>query len=363
MTALAKDDRSPDERLTRVLKTLAPGTPLREGLENILRANTGALIVVGDTPQVLELVDGGFAINSEFSPASLYELAKMDGAILLSGDARRILFANAQLVPDAALPSLETGTRHRTAERVARQTGELVIAISQRRHIITVYKGVMRYSLPDLSAILTKANLAVQTLEKYKVAFDQALVNLSALEFEDLVTLADVAAALYRSETVLRVAAEVDRYIIELGSEGRLVRMQTEGLVADVAQEAQDVLRDFVRADSRTLEEVHGHLIVASLEDLLDVSAIGRLLGHGGTTGNLSDLSLAPRGYRALRKLPRLPVNVIENLVSRFGHLQAILGATTEELDSVEGIGGVRARTIREGLHRLREQVLLDRHL
>lgn len=308
-------------------------------------------------------MDGGFTINAEFSPASLYELAKMDGAILLSSDARRILYANAQLVPDPALPSLETGTRHRTAERAARQTGELVIAISQRRHIITVYKGTMRYGMPDVSAILTKANLAVQTLEKYKTALDQALVNLSALEFEDLVTLTDVAAALYRSETVLRVAAEVERYTTELGTEGRLVRMQTEGLVADVAQESLDVVRDYLRAE-RTPEEVRVHLGAAGLEELLDVAFTGRALGFAGAAaGSLPDLLLAPHGFRVLRKLPRLPASVTDNLVTHFGHLQSILNATTEELDDVEGIGEVRARAIREGLRRLREQVLLDRHM
>ncbi len=363
--ALVKDERPTDDRLVRVLKTLAPGTALREGLENVLRANSGALIVVGDTPQVLELVDGGFRIDSDFTPASLYELAKMDGAILLSADARRILYANAQLVPDPTLPSLETGTRHRTAERVARQTGELVIAISQRRHIITVYKGTLRYALPDVSVILTKANQAVQTLEKYKASLDQALVNLSALEFEDLVTLSDVAAAVYRAETLLRVAAEVERYIVELGTEGRLVKLQTEGLVAAVAQERLDIIRDYLRpGESRSVEDVRSHLSSAGVDELVDPALVGRLLGYGaGAAVSASDLSLAPRGYRLLRRLPRLPGPVLENLVAHFGALQDILNATTEELDVVEGIGEVRARAIRDGLRRLREQVLLDRHV
>lgn len=309
----------------------------------------------------MALVDGGFRIDSDFAPASLYELAKMDGAILLSADARRILFANAQLVPDPALPSLETGTRHRTAERVARQTGELVIAISQRRRIITVYKGTLRYSLPDVAVILTKANQAVQTLEKYKASLDQALVNLSALEFEDLVTLSDVASALYRAETLLRVAAEVERYIVELGSEGRLIRMQTEGLVAAVAEERRDIIRDYLRAgENRTVDDVRGHLSSAGADELVDPALVGRLLGYSAGT---PDMSLTPRGYRLLRRVPRLPGPVLENLVEHLGTLQDVLGATTEELDAVEGIGEVRAHAIRDGLRRLREQVLLDRHV
>ena len=182
------------------LKMLSPGTPLREGLENVLRAKTGALIVIGDSEDVLDIVDGGFNLNSEFSPAYLYELAKMDGSIILSTDAKKILYANAQLLPDSSIVTKETGTRHRTAERVARQTGKMVISISQRRHIITLYKGTEKYIIEDTSKILTKANQAVQTLEKYKIVLDQFLTNLSALEFEELVTLYDVVMVVQKIE-------------------------------------------------------------------------------------------------------------------------------------------------------------------
>lgn len=166
-----------DEQMLKTVWMLAPGTMLYEGLENILRARTGALIVVGDSEQVLDLVDGGFRIDSEMRPTSLYELAKMDGAIVLSTDGKRILFANAQLNPDPLIPTFETGTRHRTAERVAKQTGELVISISQRRNVITLYKGNLKYVMRDVSVILAKANQALQTLEKYKSVMEQALTN------------------------------------------------------------------------------------------------------------------------------------------------------------------------------------------
>ena len=114
-----------DSKFHRALKSIAPGTPLREGLEHILRAKTGALIVVSDSPTIMALVDGGFAIECDYSPAHLYELAKMDGALVLSQDGKKIRYANAQLIPDSSIPSAETGTRHRTAERVANQSGEL----------------------------------------------------------------------------------------------------------------------------------------------------------------------------------------------------------------------------------------------
>lgn len=347
----------------KVLRAVAPGTPLREGLESILRARTGALIVVGDNPEVMRLVDGGFRIDSEFQSASLYELAKMDGAIILSQDARRILAANATLIPDPGVPSHETGIRHRTAERVARQTGHLVIAISQRRHIISLYKGSTKYTLRDIAVILTKANQALQTLEKYKSVLDQALTNLSALELEDLVTVTDVVLVVQRTEMVRRIVAEIDRYIWELGTEGRLVSMQLEELVANVAEEGALIIRDYLAAgETRAVDAVRDLMGGWESEDLLDLAGIARILGLGTTPSALEN-PVCPRGYRILRKIPRLPMPVIENLVNHFGTLQKVLRASIEELDEVEGIGEVRARAIKEGLRRLREQAMLERHM
>lgn len=351
------------EDFWKVLRAVAPGTPLREGLESILRARTGALIVVGDSPQVMKLVDGGFRLDSEFMSASLYELAKMDGAIVLTPDCRRILYANATLLPDPGVPSFETGIRHRTAERVARQTGELVIAISQRRNIISLYKGNTRYVLRDISVILTKANQALQTLEKYKAVLDQAMANLSALELEDLVTVMDVVLVVQRTEMVLRIVTEIERYISELGTEGRLVSMQLEELVSNVAEEGLLILRDYlVLTENRTPDTVRETMSSWPNEDLLDHATIARLLGLGATP-SVMDNPVMPRGYRILRKIPRLPMPVIENLVGQFGNLQKILRASIEDLDEVEGIGEVRARAIKEGLRRLREQTMLERHL
>jgi diadenylate cyclase len=220
-----------DDSFIEVIQSLAPGTPLREGLENILRGNMGALVMIGESPSIMELVDGGFALNCEYTAAGFYELAKMDGAILLSSDAKRILYANAQLVPESIIVTNETGTRHRTAERAAKQTGALVIAISQRRNLITLYLGNLRYTLKDITVILNRANQALQTLEKYTAVLKHGLNTLSALEFEDLATLADVAALLIRAEQVGRIAREIERNIIELGTEGRLVSMQMEELM------------------------------------------------------------------------------------------------------------------------------------
>lgn len=353
------DDRDP---FWKVLRTVAPGTHLREGLESILRARTGALIVVGDSPQVMKLVDGGFRIDSEFLPSSLYELSKMDGGIILTPDSKRILYANTTLMADPGTPSSETGIRHRTAERVARQTGELVISISQRRNVISLYKGNLRYVLQDIGVILAKANQALQTLEKYRSVLERALTNLSALELDDLATVTDVVQVVQRTQMVLSIVSEVEGYVAELGTEGRLVSMQLQEMVDGVPEEQHLILRDYVQSgEGRGLESIREQLAVWSKEERLEAVAIARLLGVGTTPGALEN-PVSTRGYRLLRKLPRLPLLVIENMVAHFGTLQNILRAGTHQLDEVDGIGEVRARAIKEGLRRLREQVMLERH-
>lgn len=351
-----------EHKLLKVLRTVAPGTPLREGLENILRAKSGGLIIIGDSPEVADITEGGFDINADFTPANLYELAKMDGGIILSSDGKKILKANTQLVPNQNIPSSETGIRHRTAERVARQTDTLVIAISQRRNVITTYKGTLKYVLRDLGVILTKANQAIQTLEKYRTVLDRVMVGLSALEFHDAATLHDVAKAIQRVEMVLRVVKEIERYTSELGIEGRLITMQMEELVANAKEEGLLVIQDYATTlGEKTPASILGIIGSWPSEDILDLSLLARALGYPGSASIL-DQHVSPRGYRILEKIPRLPVPVIDNLVKTFGTLDKILVATIEELDEVEGIGEVRARSIREGLRRYREVLLQERH-
>ncbi|MFC9779141.1 DNA integrity scanning diadenylate cyclase DisA [Paenibacillus chitinolyticus] len=349
--------------MSQLLQLVAPGTPFRDGLENVLRAKTGALIVVGCTPEVMEIVDGGFSINCDFTPNYLYELAKMDGAIILNEDAKKILYANTQLIPNSSIPSTETGIRHRTAERVAKQTNKLVVSISQRRNIITLYQGNLRYSLKDIGVILTKANQAIQTMERYKTELDQSLINLGASEFEELVTLHDVTNAIQRVEMVLRIKNELNRYITELGTEGRLISMQLEELVGNTELEVRLLLKDYVRELSEEkIKDILLGLKRLSSEELLDPHHIIRLLGYPHTNA-VSEELVSPRGFRVLNKIPRLPSIIISNLVEKFGHLPHITVATIEELDEVDGIGEVRARAIKEGLRRIQEQVLIDRHI
>ncbi|MBD8500646.1 DNA integrity scanning diadenylate cyclase DisA [Paenibacillus arenosi] len=346
-----------------LLKMVAPGTSFRDGLENVLRAKTGALIVVGYSPEVMEVVDGGFSINCDFSPSYLYELAKMDGAIILSEDLKRILYANTQLIPDSSIPSIETGIRHRTAERVAKQTGKLVVSISQRRNVITLYQGSLRYALKEIGVILTKANQAIQTLEKYRAVLMQGLTNLSASEFEELVTLQEVVNVMQRTEMVLRIKLEIKRYINELGTEGRLISMQLEELVSNTEDDAWLLLKDYARDNSdEKIKEILNQLKKCTADELLDTNYLIRLLGYPVTSA-AHDESISPRGYRVLNKIPRLPNVIITNLVDNFTTLPHVLSATIEELDEVDGIGEVRARNIKEGLKRIQEQVFIDRQI
>lgn len=351
-----------EDNITEILKLIAPGTPIRDGLENILRARTGALLLITDSNDVLrQVVDGGFTINEEYSSSKLYELAKMDGAIVLSGDLKKILYANAQLIPSHDISTLETGTRHRTAERTAKQTGELVISISQRRSIITVFKGNDRYILEDTDAVLNKANQAIQTLEKYKKVFDNKLSILNEYEFNDIVTLENVIVAIQRAEMVMKIVEEIQRQIYELGDDGRLVKMQLEELIGGLEKEEELIIKDYIvpTRKRRTTQKVLENLEELSYEDLSKEAVIAKLLGYENFD-NYDEVAVYTKGYRILNKIPRMPSNIVENLIDSFKSFQHILAADTESLDEVEGIGEVRARTIKQSLRRMQDQFIFD---
>src|SRR5213595_4128286 len=239
-----------DSRLVRALEMVAPGTALREGIDNILHARTGGLIVVGDADELAFLFSGGIKLDLDYSPALLYELAKMDGAIVLSSNATKIAQVNVQLTPDPTILTFETGTRHRTAERVSKQTDALVVAISERREVVSLYVDGAKYILEEIPVVLAKANQALATLDKYRTRLDQVSTRLTALEFEGGVTLHDVLTVLQRAELVTRMAVEVERYIVELGTEGRLIEMQLEETMVGVAADKTALIRDYSVEDS-----------------------------------------------------------------------------------------------------------------
>lgn len=349
---------SPEMRASLI--QVAPGRLLRTGLDRVLQAGMGALIVIGDGPDVLNICSGGFLLDAAFTPQRLSELAKMDGAIILANDASRIARANVHLVPDPSVPTSETGTRHRTAERVSRSLGVTVIAVSQRMNTISVYAGNEKHEIESTARLLNRANQALSTLEHYRDRLDADAASLSALEIEDLVTIRDVVNVLQRIEGVERIAEEIERHILELGEEGRLVNLQLVELMGGIKHDRRHIVRDYRGGDrSVPLDEVLLSLSALSTEDLIDPAELVNALRL--PTAAL-DAAVAPRGYRMLSRIPRLPEQVIENIVNHFGSLQKIMRATIEDLDDVEGVGATRATAIKEGLSRLAESAILERY-
>jgi diadenylate cyclase len=322
----------------------------------------GALIVVSDGPEVLNICSGGFLLDAAFSPQRLSELAKMDGAIILAPDASRIARANVHLVPNPNVPTSETGTRHRTAERVARSINVPVISVSEDMSIIAVYSGDQKHQLVPIPRLLDRANQALQTLERYKTRLDEVAQGLAALEIEDAVTIRDVVVLLQRTEMVLRIADEIEDAIVELGMDGRLVRLQLEEVMAGVEDERRMVVVDYVHEDNDWhLEEAMEGLAKLDTDELLDLKLVAEVLHLPEGVSDL-DASLQAKGYRLLTRIPRLPETVVEHIVERFGSLSRIMRATIDDLDDVEGVGESRAKAIKEGLSRLAEASILDRY-
>jgi diadenylate cyclase len=344
--------------LRKVLEELAPGTMLRDAIERIIGAGRGALIVLAYNDDVAATISGGFRMNANATPQRLAELAKMDGALVLDLDAEHIHYANVHLVPDASIPTNETGTRHRSAERVAKQTGAAVISVSESMARVTLYVGDEKHVLEDVSSLLSRANQALATLERYRTRLTEVTTRLSARELEDEVTLRDVCTTLQRSEMVRRIGDEVAGLVTELGREGRLIELQRAELMSEVGEARMLLLEDYRIDRRRKLDTLLRRMADLSSHDLLDLTNFAAILGHDDR-GSL-DTPLQPRGYRLLSRIPRLPDSVIEKIVQRFGTMQQILGATHDELQAVDGVGEARATSILEGLRRLLDSTVVD---
>ncbi|WP_129661339.1 DNA integrity scanning diadenylate cyclase DisA [Rothia uropygialis] len=351
-----------NKQLKKTLALLAPGTQLRDGLDRILQGRTGALIVLGKDRTVEAISSGGFTIDTEFTGTRLRELAKMDGAIVCDREVGTIYHAGVQLMPDPTISTEESGTRHRTAERVAKQTGFPVISVSKSMGVITIYTDGQRYPLEGSQEIMGRANQAIQTLERYTMRLEEELRNLSALEIQSDVTVRNVALALQRLELVRRISEEIGDSVVELGAEGRMIAMQLEELVLNQPT-AELVLRDYLPSgqDPAVVERAQESLSDLSPVELADPVAIARAVGLPG--GGDLDYTLHPRGYRLLSGVKSIPRSVSERLVDRFEGLQSLMAANLDDLRGVEGIGEYRARSIRESLARMAETSLLDRFM
>ena len=341
--------------LNEALALIAPGTALREGLDRVLQAKHGALIIIGDDPAVLSVCTGGFLLDAEYSPQRLSELAKMDGAIILAADASRIARANVHLVPKASIGTSETGTRHRTAERVARSIDVPVIAVSEAMATIAVYRHDRKHTTQSSGWLIDRSSQALATLQRFRVRFDDALATLSRLEMEDTVSVRDVVSVLQPGEMVRRIAEEIEGHLVELGSDGRLIHLQTEELRSGVSDTVSLVLRDY--ADDEGL----AHLRSLSPDVLMDLPHVVTALNLPAPSPEMHT-ELAARGYRLLNRLPQLSDVLAQRLVDRFGSLPEIMSASAVELESVDGIGAATARVVRDGLARLVEASIFERY-
>ena len=325
-------------------------------------------MVVGDDPAVLSICSGGFLLDAEFSPQRLSELAKMDGAIILAADASRIARANVHLMPKASIPTTETGTRHRTAERVARSIDVPVLSVSAAMSVIAIYRNDQKHTLQPISWLRDRADQALATLQRFRSRFDVALSGLSTLEVEDTVSVGDVVGVLQSAEMVIRIANEVAGYLVELGDDGRLVRLQLAELMDGVAPSLHLVVRDYLRHTSSdptdrafAVDRVVGLLAELTSEELLDSHRVAETLSLPASLADTHS-GVEPRGYRLLHRLPRLSDVIIERIVDRFVNLQQIMRASLAELERVEGVGVAKARSVKDGLTRLAETSIFERY-
>ena len=335
--------------LRSALQDIAPGTPLREGLERIQRSHTGGLIVLGVSPELEEMCSGGFDLDIEFTASRLRELCKMDGAVIIDPTDWRIRKANVQLFPDQSIPTDESGMRHRTAQRTAYQTHLPVLSVSASMRLISIYVGKYHHIVEEPEALLSRANLAVDTLDRYSQRLDEVLQTLTILEMRDSATVRDVATVMQRMEMIRRITSEINEYLEELGSEGRLLALQVDDLVRGSGSERALVLRDYTR-DASAVSTAEAALSELASDRLVDLAAIANVLGLGVYDPTDLDRTIQPRGVRALSLVPRLPWNVIKDITSHWENLADLREATVEDLHQIEGLGPYRAKLIRETL-------------
>jgi len=330
-----------------VLGKLSPGKNLRIALDDILEGKTGALIVV-DCPELKDCIDGGFRINCSFTNQKLAELAKMDGAIVLSDDLKRILSANVLLVPYSKISTNETGTRHKAAERIAKQTGTIVIAVSERRNKISLFYEDKKYILENSENLLRRATETLNILEKQREIFEEILKNLNVLEMTKLVSIGDVCSVLQRIEVIIKMTDTMKRYLTELGNQGIIIRMRVREMFKGIELLEEQILQDY-SSKPQNLKKILSEI---TFEGVIDIESLSRLLFE-----NSPDTQIIPKGYRLLSKL-NLTEREIFSLIETFGNLSSIFEASDEELNKI-----LKAKTpsFRKEFENLREQILIGK--
>lgn len=347
-----KKETDGNEELISMMKLVSPGTPLRAALDDISKSGLGALIVAGDTPEIMGIINGGFEVNCKFTPQRLIELCKMDGATILDSELKKILYANTLLVPDFTIPTNETGTRHKAGERTARQTNQLVITVSERKKNITLYKGNLRYVLRSTAEILDRAGETMRMLEKHKEVLNELMLNLNVLEFTNLATLNDILLVIQRTEIIEKIADIMRRYIIELGSEGFLVKMQLKEVTKGIAEEEMMILRDYSKKEHLLTKVTISNI---PLEDLIEPTKILEIMNY-----QKLDDPIMTRGIRILNKIS-LNTEDLQKVLDRYGNFQAILDSSIESLAEI--IGENKAKILNKELSKIREQVMLGKRI
>lgn len=349
--------------ILELISQVTPGTLLREGISNILEGGRGGLIVVGFNDEIKKMIDGGFLIDCKYTPERIFELAKMDGALILDDSAEKIYYANVHLHPDRTFKTTESGTRHRTAERMALQTDKLVIAISERKRSVTLYKGEFKYRLKNISVVIEQASQALKTLEKYRNVLDRDLNNLTVLELDDFVTVNEVASVIQRFEMIYRIKRELTGYVAELGSEGRLINLQMQELLFNLKEEKANFIKDYYDSDKQELDINHINQELDNLTDieLLELERFSPILGYGRTQSSL-ETRVSPKGYRILSKISKLNKRDIEKLITIYEDLSALHSATEEELNEIKGMSKFKVKTLKNGLKRLKANYEIEKY-
>jgi diadenylate cyclase len=350
------------DNILNMLRLVSPGTDLRNAVDDIMRADNGAIIFfVQDPDEYVKsgIIQPGFELNCPFTANKLYELAKMDGAIVISEDLKTIWYANAHLVPDGTIPSDETGTRHKTAERIAKQTGKLVLCISQRRKVITLYRDSWKHMLNDVSFVVMQMNQGLRAIERYRSNFDKGLSGVDIQEIEGRVTLFDIVEVIERGVAILQISKELNFYLAELGDAGSLARIHLNELLYDVENIIKLLIMDYASQTAIGDEHDPEGIFNELLDHESSVSFIAKTLGYDLQDSQLFELEVQPRGYRLLRNIPRIPMSVAKNVIKRFKNLAGILNASFDELVEVEGIGEKRAQSITVGISSLKHRANL----
>ncbi|VVB78340.1 DNA integrity scanning protein DisA [uncultured archaeon] len=332
-----------------ILRKLSSGTGLREALNDIVVSGMGGLIVISNS-NTFNVFKGGFYVNCKFSSKKLFELAKMDGAIILSEDFRKILHANTLLVPSMEFESSETGTRHQAAERTAKQINGLVIAVSERRGTISIYYGNSRYVLQSTHELLRRATETLQILEKQIEVFNELITNLNVLEVTNLVSIADVCTILERLEMIRKMTNIINEYLVELGKDGIILRMRMRELTRGIEEKEDFIIRDYITRPSR----VRPFFDSLNFDELLDLDNIARVL-----FARSLDTGVTPRGYRLLNKT-HLAKSEIESLIKHFKNLDGVFNS---DKDALERVVKEDAGYLIKELNTLREHIMVGKKI